>query len=350
TAHAPAGHLGPDRGFSGHERGHGTGPRPREKHHSVWGMRPDANSLHTAAHVLEPGAERRGGARGAAPARRLPAAVHQGRQHQRLHEYVGGPAAAGGLGQRRGRVGGGWGHQNRGRRGQAGLRQGRRLPQAAAATAGQLRPRRAGQGRRRVGRGQRPRDGRVGPGQNGQPLAAKGRRCRGVRHRPPGRGGRGHSASRAARVERRHQCRQLAQGGRANALGKTGELTSALEKSAQVAKSGRVLTGAAEEVSDAARLSEEAIEQAAKKGEAVQLDSYGAVREGRGRAQDCPFRFQGQYEDVETGLYYNRARYYDPQTEVNGEKEVFGRIGPGNFSNYDQITDSPVFVDGMLVN
>jgi RHS repeat-associated protein len=46
----------------------------------------------------------------------------------------------------------------------------------------------------------------------------------------------------------------------------------------------------------------------------AQLDSYGAVREGKGKAQDCPFRYQGQYEDAETGLYYNRARYYDPHT------------------------------------
>jgi RHS repeat-associated protein len=28
--------------------------------------------------------------------------------------------------------------------------------------------------------------------------------------------------------------------------------------------------------------------------------------------KDCPFRYQGQYEDSETGLYYNRFRYYDP--------------------------------------
>ncbi|WP_296119231.1 RHS repeat-associated core domain-containing protein [uncultured Porphyromonas sp.] len=27
------------------------------------------------------------------------------------------------------------------------------------------------------------------------------------------------------------------------------------------------------------------------------------------------FRFQGQYEDQETGLYYNRFRYYSPHTE-----------------------------------
>jgi RHS repeat-associated protein len=27
---------------------------------------------------------------------------------------------------------------------------------------------------------------------------------------------------------------------------------------------------------------------------------------------DCPFRYQRQYEDSETGLYYNRFRYYSP--------------------------------------
>jgi RHS repeat-associated protein len=30
--------------------------------------------------------------------------------------------------------------------------------------------------------------------------------------------------------------------------------------------------------------------------------------------KDCPFRYQGQYEDAETGLYYNRFRYYDPDS------------------------------------
>lgn len=37
-------------------------------------------------------------------------------------------------------------------------------------------------------------------------------------------------------------------------------------------------------------------------------DDMGAV-EARFR---CPIRFQGQWEDEETGLYYNRFRYYDP--------------------------------------
>jgi RHS repeat-associated protein len=37
------------------------------------------------------------------------------------------------------------------------------------------------------------------------------------------------------------------------------------------------------------------------------------VRTFAGRSlSDCPFRYQGQYEDQETGLYYNRFRYYDP--------------------------------------
>jgi RHS repeat-associated protein len=32
-----------------------------------------------------------------------------------------------------------------------------------------------------------------------------------------------------------------------------------------------------------------------------------------GEKAACPFRWPGQYEDDETGLYYNRFRYYDPQ-------------------------------------
>jgi RHS repeat-associated protein len=42
------------------------------------------------------------------------------------------------------------------------------------------------------------------------------------------------------------------------------------------------------------------------------LDIYGRVRTLGGERGDVPFRYQGQYEDVETGLYYNRFRYYSP--------------------------------------
>ena len=49
----------------------------------------------------------------------------------------------------------------------------------------------------------------------------------------------------------------------------------------------------------------------------AELDIYGKVRTlSRGNATDCPFRYQGQYEDSETGLYYNRFRYYSPDDGV----------------------------------
>jgi RHS repeat-associated protein len=41
------------------------------------------------------------------------------------------------------------------------------------------------------------------------------------------------------------------------------------------------------------------------------IDAYGDLRDIRGDRQSCPFRYPGQYEDQETGLYYNRFRYYD---------------------------------------
>ncbi|HTF95531.1 MAG TPA: RHS repeat-associated core domain-containing protein [Cellvibrio sp.] len=42
------------------------------------------------------------------------------------------------------------------------------------------------------------------------------------------------------------------------------------------------------------------------------IDVWGNLRKVNGEKAFCPFRFQGQYEDNEIGLYYNRFRYYDP--------------------------------------
>ncbi len=44
----------------------------------------------------------------------------------------------------------------------------------------------------------------------------------------------------------------------------------------------------------------------------AQLDLYGVARTDVAQVA-CPWRWPGQYEDPETGLYYNRFRYYDPE-------------------------------------
>ena len=44
----------------------------------------------------------------------------------------------------------------------------------------------------------------------------------------------------------------------------------------------------------------------------VEYDIYGNIRsQHKGEKHFIPFRNQGQYEDEETGLFYNRFRYYD---------------------------------------
>lgn len=70
------------------------------------------------------------------------------------------------------------------------------------------------------------------------------------------------------------------------------------------------------------------------------LDIYGKVANFEGDSlSDCPFRYQGQYEDSETGLYYNRFRYYDPDSGnylskdpigLNGGMQLYGYVHDTN--------------------
>jgi RHS repeat-associated protein len=48
----------------------------------------------------------------------------------------------------------------------------------------------------------------------------------------------------------------------------------------------------------------------------------------------CPIRFQGQYWDAETGLHYNRFRYYDPATARYISPDPIGLVGGLNFFTY----------------
>ncbi|GAA4027324.1 hypothetical protein GCM10022409_09110 [Hymenobacter glaciei] len=87
----------------------------------------------------------------------------------------------------------------------------------------------------------------------------------------------------------------------------------------------------------------ELYDQAGTKTWQAQLDCYGAVRQGLGRAQDCPFRYQGQYKDVETGLYYNRFRYYDPEAGQYISQDPI-RLSGGR-ALYSYVNDPNTWVD-----
>jgi RHS repeat-associated protein len=76
----------------------------------------------------------------------------------------------------------------------------------------------------------------------------------------------------------------------------------------------------------------------------MQLDNYGAVRQGKGQAQDCPFRYQGQYEDVETGLYYNRFRYYSPEEGMYISQDPLG-LASGVLNLYSYVSDVNSLID-----
>ncbi|MDQ2772801.1 MAG: DUF6531 domain-containing protein [Bacteroidota bacterium] len=74
------------------------------------------------------------------------------------------------------------------------------------------------------------------------------------------------------------------------------------------------------------------------------LNTYGAVRQGSGNASDCPFRYPGQYEDVETGLYYNRFRYYDPLAGTYISQDPIGLHG-NNLNLYAYVANVTGNVD-----
>jgi RHS repeat-associated protein len=60
---------------------------------------------------------------------------------------------------------------------------------------------------------------------------------------------------------------------------------------------------------------------------AAELDIYGTVKNLQGEKNDCPFRYPGQYEDSETGLYYNRFRYYDTESGEYVNQDPIGLAG-----------------------
>ncbi|WP_310591774.1 RHS repeat domain-containing protein [Bacteroides thetaiotaomicron] len=74
------------------------------------------------------------------------------------------------------------------------------------------------------------------------------------------------------------------------------------------------------------------------------LDVYGKVTECHGDRTLVPFRYQGQYEDEETGLYYNRFRYYSPQMGIYISSDPIGLAG-NNPTLYGYVQDVNTWLD-----
>jgi RHS repeat-associated protein len=73
------------------------------------------------------------------------------------------------------------------------------------------------------------------------------------------------------------------------------------------------------------------------------LDIYGRIRTLCGSGSEMPFRYQGQYEDVETGLYYNRFRYYSSEEGVYISQDPIGLVG--GMALYRYVQDPNTWID-----
>ncbi len=74
------------------------------------------------------------------------------------------------------------------------------------------------------------------------------------------------------------------------------------------------------------------------------MDIYGTIRNIEGSKTFIPFRYQGQYEDVETGLYYNRFRYYSPENGTYISQDPI-RLSSGEANFYSYVRNSNKFID-----
>ena len=78
----------------------------------------------------------------------------------------------------------------------------------------------------------------------------------------------------------------------------------------------------------------EMFDQAGKLAWQAQLDTFGVAEVSAGRNEDCPWRWPGQYEDPDTGLYYNRFRYYAPDQGSYISQDPIGLLGGLNSYAY----------------
>ncbi|WP_212006344.1 RHS repeat-associated core domain-containing protein [Chitinophaga sp. HK235] len=88
----------------------------------------------------------------------------------------------------------------------------------------------------------------------------------------------------------------------------------------------------------------EAYDETGNKVWAADMDIYGQVHTLRGDKYFIPFRYAGQYEDVETGLAYNRFRYYDASAGIYISQDPLGLDGE-NLNFYSYVHDNNTQID-----
>ncbi|HVI47541.1 MAG TPA: DUF6531 domain-containing protein [Chitinophaga sp.] len=74
-----------------------------------------------------------------------------------------------------------------------------------------------------------------------------------------------------------------------------------------------------------------------------ELDCYGKVRKIHGDKTFCSYLYQGQYEDIETGLAYNRFRYYSTEEGMYISQDPIGL--DGGFALYNYVIDPNEEID-----
>jgi len=100
-------------------------------------------------------------------------------------------------------------------------------------------------------------------------------------------------------------------------------------------------------ISDYLGTPSEAYENDGNKVWSNELDIYGQSKEFNSDKDFIPFRYQGQYEDEETGLYYNRFRNYSPIEGMYTQKDPIGLNGGLVLYGYVQDTNNSIDIFGL---